>query len=77
MTLDVAERDLGVELPPMPPEIDTLGAYVQSHLGHTLRPGGTVDLGGFRFTALEIRDGKIRRLRGEPLPHEDEEETKE
>jgi hypothetical protein len=48
---------------------------VQSHLGHPLRPGGAVDLGGFRFTALEIRDGKIRRLRGEPLSHEDEGET--
>lgn len=78
LTLDVAERELGVILPPLRPDIETLGAYVQAHLGHPLRPGGTVDLGGFRFTALEIRDGKIRRLRGEPLPHEDEgEEQKE
>jgi CBS domain containing-hemolysin-like protein len=77
LTLDVAERELGVILPPLRPDIETLGAYVQAHLGHPLRPGGTVDLGGFRFTALEIRDGKIRRLRGEPLPHEDEGETQE
>ena len=75
LTLDVAERELGVILPPLRPDIETLGAYVQAHLGHPLRPGGTVDLGGFRFTALEIRDGKIRRLRGEPLPHEDEGDT--
>lgn len=77
LTLDVAERELGVTLPPLRPDIETLGAYVQSHLGHPLRPGGTVDLGGFRFTALEIRDGRIRRLRGEPLPHEDEGDTQE
>jgi CBS domain containing-hemolysin-like protein len=73
----VAERELGVVLPPLRPDIETLGAYVQSHLGHPLRPGGTVDLGGFRFTALEIRDGRIRRLRGEPLPHEDQGDTPE
>jgi CBS domain containing-hemolysin-like protein len=68
LTLDVAERDLGVELPAMPPEIDTLGAYVQSHLGPPLRPGRSVEIGDFRFTTIEIRDGRIRRLRGDPLP---------
>lgn len=68
LTLDVAERELSVELPAMPPEIDTIGAYVQSHLTPPLRPGRSVELGGFRFTAIEIRDGRIRRLRGDPLP---------
>ena len=77
LTLDVAERELGVTLPPLRPDIETLGAYVQAHLGHPLRPGGTVDLGGFRFTALEIRDGRIRRLRGEPILHEDHDDTPE
>ena len=70
LTLDVAERELGVDLPPMPPEIDTLGAYVQSHLAPPLRPGRGVDIAGFRFTTIEIRDGRIRRLRGEPLARE-------
>jgi CBS domain containing-hemolysin-like protein len=70
LTLDVAERELGVELPPMPPEIDTLGAYVQSHLAPPLRPGRSVEIAGFRFTTIEIRDGRIRRLRGDPLPRE-------
>ncbi len=70
LTLDVAERELGVGLPAMPPEIDTLGAYVQSHLVPPLRPGRSVELGAFRFTTIEIRDGRIRRLRGEPLPRE-------
>jgi hypothetical protein len=32
-----------------------------------LRPGRSIDLGGFRFTTIEIRDGRIRRLRGDPL----------
>jgi CBS domain containing-hemolysin-like protein len=77
LTLDVAERDLGVELPPMPPEIDTLGAYVQSHLSPPLRPGRSVEIGGFRFTTIEIRDGRIRRLRGEPLPREEGEDSSE
>lgn len=67
LTLDVAERELGIELPPMPPEIDTLGAYLQSHLAPPLRPGRSIELGGFRFTTIEIRDGRIRRLRGDPL----------
>jgi CBS domain containing-hemolysin-like protein len=68
LTLDVAERELAVVLPPMPPEIDTIGAYVQSHLAPPLRPGRSVEIGGFRFSTIEIRDGRIRRLRGEPLP---------
>ena len=77
LTLDVAERELGVELPPLPPEIDTLGAYVQSHLAPPLRPGRSVEIAGFRFTTIEIRDGRIRRLRGEPLPREEGEDSGE
>lgn len=67
LTLDVAERELGVVLPPMAPAIDTVGAYLQSHLPPPLRPGRSVELGGFRFTVVETRDGRIRRLRGQPL----------
>jgi putative hemolysin len=77
LTLDVAERKLGVVLPELRPDIETLGAYVQSRIGQRLRPGSTVDLSGFRFTVIEMRDGKIRRLRGEPLPGEDEKEDPE
>ena len=77
LTLDVAERELGVELPVMPPEIDTLGAYVQSHLAPPLRPGRGVDIAGFRFTTIEIRDGRIRRLRGEPLARDVGEDSSE
>jgi CBS domain containing-hemolysin-like protein len=67
LTLDVAERELGLVLPAMPAEIDTLGAYLQAYLGPPLRPGRSIEIGGFRLTAIEIRDGRIRRLRGEPL----------
>jgi CBS domain containing-hemolysin-like protein len=77
LTLDVAERELSVVLPPMPPEIDTIGAYVQSHLVPPLRPGRSVEIGGFRFTTIEIRDGRIRRLRGEPLPRQEGEDSAE
>ena len=77
LTLDVAERELNVVLPPMPPEIDTIGAYVQSHLAPPLRPGRSVEIGRFRFSTIEIRDGRIRRLRGEPLPDPTGEESSE
>jgi CBS domain containing-hemolysin-like protein len=77
LTLDVAERELGVTLPPMPPEIDTLGAYLQSHLAPPLRPGRSIELGGFLFTTIEIRDGRIRRLRGDPLPSPEGEDSDE
>ena len=40
----------------------------QRHLAPPLRPGRSIELPGFRFTTIEIRDGRIRRLRGEPLP---------
>jgi CBS domain containing-hemolysin-like protein len=76
LTLDVAERELGIVLPAMPPPIDTLGAYLQSHLAPPLRPGRSIEIGGFRFTTIEIRDGRIRRLRGEPLAPS-EHETRE
>ena len=77
LTLDVAERELGIVLPAMPPEIDTLGAYVQSHLTPPLRPGCSIELADFRFTTIEIRDGRIRRLRGEPLPGAENEDGDE
>jgi len=77
LTLDVAERELGVNLPPLRPDIETLGAYVQACLGQPLRPGSTIDLAGFRFTVIEIRDGRIRRLRGEPLVRDDQDGQEE
>jgi CBS domain containing-hemolysin-like protein len=71
VTLDVAARDLGIKLTPPHPEIDTLGGFVQQQLGRPAQPGDTVEVPGFHLSALEIRDGKIRRLRGEPVQKEE------
>jgi CBS domain containing-hemolysin-like protein len=75
ITLDVAARDLGVRLTAPSPDIDTLGAYVQHELGRPAHPGDVVELPGVLLTALEIRDGRIRRLRGERVTEEVSEET--
>lgn len=74
LTLDVAARELGVNLPPFRADLETLGAYVQAHLGQPLRPGSSVEIAGFRFTAVEVRDGRVRRVRGEPLAKDEGEE---
>src|SRR5207237_9874285 len=70
LTLDVAKRDLGLTLPPLPPAVETLGGYVLGLLDGPPVPGDSVDGAGFRSTALEGRDRRIRRLRGTPLPPE-------
>jgi CBS domain containing-hemolysin-like protein len=71
VTLDVAARDLGIRVTPPRPEIDTLAGYVQDQLGRQAHPGDEVEVPGFRLSALEIRDGRIRRLRGEPVQRDD------
>jgi CBS domain containing-hemolysin-like protein len=77
VTLDVAARDLGIRLVPPRPEIDTLAGYVQDQLGRQVSPGDAVEVPGFRLSALEIRDGRIRRLRGEPVAREEEGQPEE
>jgi CBS domain containing-hemolysin-like protein len=77
VTLDVAARDLGIRITPPRPEIDTLAGYVQEQIGRQVNPGDTVDVPGFRLSALEIRDGRIRRLRGEPVQREEEGQPEE
>ncbi len=64
ITLDVAARELKLILPPLGPEIETLGAYMEAKLQHAPQPGDTIVFEGVSLTALEIRDGHIRRLRG-------------
>jgi CBS domain containing-hemolysin-like protein len=68
LTLDVAKRDLGLTPPPLPPDVETLGGYVLSQLDELPVPGDSIDGAGFRLTVLEVRDRRIRRLRGIPLP---------
>jgi CBS domain containing-hemolysin-like protein len=74
LTLDVAARDLGLTFPPVPPEVETLGGFIITHLPEFPVPGDSIDLLGHHFTVLSIRDRRIRRLRGEPLPAEAEAE---
>jgi len=71
LTLDVAARDLGLKFPPLPPAIETLGGYVNSLLEELPIPGDSVNASGFRLTVLEVRDRRIRRLKGTPLPPEE------
>jgi CBS domain containing-hemolysin-like protein len=77
VTLDVAARDLGLRLTPPHPEIDTLAGFVQEKLGRAPQPGDAVEVPGFTLSALEIRDGKIRRLRGEPVQEPEEAQPEE
>ena len=71
LTLDVATRDLGLVFPMVPPEVETLGGFVITQLPEFPVPGDAIDLLGHRFTVLEVRDRRIRRLRGVPLPPEE------
>ncbi|MBC8132254.1 MAG: HlyC/CorC family transporter, partial [Deltaproteobacteria bacterium] len=75
LTLDVAKRELGLHLPPLPPDVETLGGYVLTLLAEVPVPGDTVEAGGYRFSVLEVRDRRIRRLQGEQIarPPEDTE----
>ena len=68
VTLDVAARELGLLLPAVPAGVETLGGYVGAKLGELAQPGQSIVRGGFRLTVLELRDGRVQRLRGEPLP---------
>jgi CBS domain containing-hemolysin-like protein len=68
LTLDVAARDLGLVFPAMPPEVETLGGFVVTHLKELPAPGDSVEAIGHRFTVLEVRDRRIRRVHGAPLP---------
>jgi CBS domain containing-hemolysin-like protein len=68
LTLDVARRELNLDLPPLPSDVETLGGYILTQLAEAPVPGDIVSAAGYRFRILEVRDRRIRRLRGEPLP---------
>jgi putative hemolysin len=67
VTLDVAARELGLLLPAAPAGVETLEGYVRAQLGALAQPGQSILHGGFRLTVLDMCDGRLRRLRGEPL----------
>ena len=68
LTLDVAARELGVEFPKVPPEVETLGGFVITQLPELPVPGDEISVAGYQFTVLDVRDRRIRRLRAAPLP---------
>jgi CBS domain containing-hemolysin-like protein len=76
LTLDVATRELGLDLGPDRPEIETLGAYMEAKLGRPPLPGDSIEVAGVRLVAGELRDGHIRRVRGEPTALADDEEKR-
>lgn len=68
LTLDVAARDLGIEFPKVPPEVETLGGFVITQLPELPVPGDEVSVAGYRFTVLDVRDRRVRRVKATPLP---------
>jgi CBS domain containing-hemolysin-like protein len=68
LTLDVAARELGLAFPDTPLNVDTLGGFVASRLGGAPQPTKSIIHGGYRLTVLEVRDERVRRLRGERVP---------
>jgi len=68
LTLDVAARDLGIEFPKVPPEVETLGGFVITQLPELPVPGDEVSAAGYKFTVLDVRDRRVRRVKATPLP---------
>jgi CBS domain containing-hemolysin-like protein len=64
VTLDVARRELGLTPDDVPPGVETIGDYLVSRLGRPPHPGDAVEVGGVRLEVIEVRDGRVRRLRG-------------
>jgi CBS domain containing-hemolysin-like protein len=48
--------------------VETLGGYILTQLAEVPVPGDIVTAAGYHFRILEVRDRRIRRLRGEPIP---------
>jgi CBS domain containing-hemolysin-like protein len=71
LTLDVAARELGLVFPQVPPEVETLGGFIITQLPELPVPGDRITTVGFRFTVLDVRDRRIRRLRAVPVPPEE------
>jgi CBS domain containing-hemolysin-like protein len=45
-----------------------LGGFLVTHLTEMPAPGDSVEAVGYRFTVLDVRDRRIRRVLGELLP---------
>jgi putative hemolysin len=63
-SVDDADALLGAELPQGP--WDTVGGLMLDLVGRVPDPGDSVEVDGFRFTALDVRGRRIGRVRIEP-----------
>jgi CBS domain containing-hemolysin-like protein len=63
-SVDDADELLGAELPTGP--WDTVGGLMLDRLGRVPDPGDSVEVDGFRLTALNVRGRRIGRVRIEP-----------
>jgi magnesium and cobalt exporter, CNNM family len=68
LPLDVAARELGIVFPKVPPEVETLGGFIITQSQELAVPGDEIEVVGYRFTVLDVRERRIRRLRAVPLP---------
>jgi len=51
--------------------VETLGGYILTKLAEVPVPGDTVEAAGYRFTILEVRERRIRRIKAVPLAAEE------
>ncbi len=71
MSLTKLQRALNIEAPEEEPEVDTVGGYVLTTLGNTVRVGDTLSYGDATFTVTETAGRRIRKVRvciPEPAP---------
>ena len=62
--MDDADELLGAELPQGP--WDTVGGLMLDLMGRVPDPGDSVEVDGFRLTAVDVRGRRIERIRIEP-----------
>jgi CBS domain containing-hemolysin-like protein len=63
-SVDDADDLLGAELPQGPR--DTVGGLMLDLMGRVPDPGDSVEVDGFRLTAVDVRGRRIERIRIEP-----------
>jgi CBS domain containing-hemolysin-like protein len=68
VTLDVAAREVGLRVPDVTAADETIASYFAAQLGGALEPGASFVRDGFRLRALSVRDGRVARVAGEPVP---------
>jgi CBS domain containing-hemolysin-like protein len=68
ITLDVAERELGLRVANGQAVAESLSDFMVRRLGAPPTPGASIEVGNFRLTVIELRDQRVWRLRGEGGP---------